>query len=68
MPYSDMNSEAARASRSAAMERYSKKLTRVVLNFNIESDSAVIAKLDSMPNKTDYIRGLILKDIATGQN
>lgn len=31
-----------------------------------KQDASIIAKLKSVPNKTDYIRQLILKDI--GQN
>ena len=32
--------------------------------FNIDSDAEVIAKIMSVPNKTDYIRQLVLADIA----
>lgn len=34
--------------------------------FNVDTDAEILAKLDSVPNKTDYIRQLILADIAKG--
>ena len=34
--------------------------------FNVETDAEILAKLDSVSNKTDYIRQLILADIAKG--
>lgn len=35
------------------------------LKFNFKTDAAVIAKLESVPSKQDYIRQLILSDITT---
>lgn len=36
----------------------------VLLGFNRDTDREVIEMLDSVPNKTDYIRQLVLLDIA----
>ena len=48
----------------AANERWRSSHTKIVnIRLNIESDSDVISKLDSVPNKTDYIRSLIREDI-----
>ena len=33
------------------------------LYFSKTNDAKVLARLDSVPNKTDYIRSLILQDI-----
>lgn len=33
-------------------------------DFHIERDAEVIAKIMSVPNKTDYIRQLVLDDLA----
>lgn len=35
----------------------------VSFRFNKESDKDVIERLDSVPNKTDYVRSLVRKDI-----
>ena len=36
---------------------------KYILKFNKKKDSGVIFRLDTVPNKIDYIRELILKDI-----
>lgn len=41
-------------------EHYSRQYIR----FNNEKDADVIEKLNSVPNKADYIRQLVRKDIA----
>lgn len=33
------------------------------VRYNLEHDAEILAKLDSVPNKADYIRQLILEDI-----
>ena len=38
------------------------------LKFNLKTDRKVIAKLDSVPSKQDYIRQLILKDLGSTQD
>ena len=35
------------------------------MKLNIKTDADVIAKLESVPSKQDYIRQLIRKDLAT---
>lgn len=48
-----------------AIEKWNKANTRrMVLTWMLKSDADVLAKLDSVPNKTDYIRQLIRADIA----
>lgn len=47
-----------------AKRRYDKVTRQVVTRWRIEKDAAILARLDSVPCKTEYIRGLILKDIA----
>ena len=43
---------------------WSKEHMRTVsFRFNKESDKDVIERLDSVPNKTDYVRSLVRKDI-----
>ena len=47
-----------------ATAKYQKaNMTMVTLKFHNKSDLDVINKLQSVENKTDYIRQLILKDI-----
>ena len=41
--------------------------TRYVLSFRNNSDTELIQKLNSIPNKTDYIRQLVLADIKKSQ-
>lgn len=37
---------------------------RYVLDFHKEKDANVIEKMDSVSNKNDYVRSLVLNDIA----
>lgn len=55
-----MKSEA----RKRANRRHEKKnLRQISLKLNINTDKAILAKLDSLKNKQGYIKELILKDI-----
>ena len=48
----------------AAQARYDKsRCTRVNLKLNNNTDADIISKLDSVPSKQGYIKGLIRKDI-----
>ena len=38
------------------------------MKFNIRTDADVIAKLESVPSKQDYVRQLIRKDLAKADN
>ena len=49
---------------SKAINRYHKKaFTTISVRFHNENDRAVLAQLNRVENKTDYIRQLILNDI-----
>lgn len=55
-------------SRRLATARWKKEHTKQVkFNFNIDSEIDILEKLESVPNKTDYIRTLIRADIAKEQ-
>lgn len=41
---------------------------RFGVKFNNKTDAEVVNKLKSVPNKTDYIRQLVLNDINSKQN
>lgn len=47
-----------------ASKKFNAKMRGVSIRLHPEEDSAVLEKLDSVPNKTEYIRQLVLKDIA----
>lgn len=47
----------------AAQNKYKKQTKSFLLQLNKESDREVIEKLESVPNKIDYIRKLIQADI-----
>lgn len=50
--------------KSENQKRYDDNNTkRYGFKLNIKSDADIIAKLDSVPNKQDYIRTLIRKDL-----
>lgn len=50
---------------AAIKARYEKKvMRRYELRYHKGIDSDIVAKLDSVPNKNDYVRGLIRKDIS----
>lgn len=44
-------------------ESHKRLMTAFAFRFHNVNDQAVIDKLNSVPNKVDYIRQLILKDI-----
>lgn len=47
---------------------YNKEHYKVVtIKLNVVSDAKVIAKLDRVKNKTDYVRDLISKDLKTSK-
>lgn len=51
-----------------ANERWRKANTKIVtVRFRLEEDKNVLEKLDSVANKTDYIRNLIINDIKQGE-
>lgn len=59
----------ARAAQQRNLAKWQKANCRnVMCRFFIKSDEDVLAKLDSVPNKTDYIRRLIREDIARNGN
>ena len=52
----------------AARERWRKANTKIVnIRFRLDEDKEVLDKLATVPNKADYIRNLILKDIKQGE-
>lgn len=57
-------SEEKRTNRTVYKNDYQKKTaTKFSIIFRNEKDSEVIEKMKSVPNKSDYIRQLILADI-----
>ena len=49
---------------AAQQSKYSKEKCRFInVRFHKEYDKDVLDRLDSVPNKTDYLRRLILEDI-----
>ena len=50
--------------RLRAIKKYEKtKIRQFLLKFHKTHDAAIIEKLDSLDNKNNYIRQLILKDL-----
>jgi hypothetical protein len=49
-----------------AKARYDKTTQQLVMRLRVDADADVIRKLESVGNKTEYIRELIRKDIAHG--
>ena len=45
------------------MKRYHKKLRKYIISCNKVEDADVIKRLDSVPNKTAYIKQLVRGDI-----
>ena len=45
-----------------------KTMTAFTFRFHNENDQQVLEKLQSVPNKADYIRQLVLEDIKKGNN
>ena len=48
----------------ASAEWAKEHIKHIKVAFNIDTDSEVINKIMSVPNKTDYIRQLVLDDLA----
>lgn len=46
-----------------AMRRYAKKTKQFIIRLRRDTDADVIAALQGVPNKTEYIRELIRKDV-----
>lgn len=52
-------------SRTAEINRYNREnRTRYLLAYSNKYDKEVVQKLNSVENKADYVRSLILKDIS----
>ncbi len=52
-----------------AIAKYQKaNTTQIKLSLNNKTDADIITKLDSVPNKQGYIKGLIREDIAEDKN
>lgn len=55
------------AQKRATMKYQKKAMTAMTIRFHNKSDAEVLNKLSEQENKTDYIRQLILADIAKEQ-
>lgn len=55
-------------SQKRAKKRYDKKTKELVLRFRLNQDGDVIQRLDEVPNKTEFIRELIKRDIRENAN
>lgn len=65
----EYNREYSKRTNNAAQNKYYTEKTRnISLRLRLEEDSDVIKKLDSMPNKVDYMRELIREDIRREEN
>lgn len=53
--------------RKAEADWRAKNIRQIKFQFNLENDADVLAKLDNVPNKQDYVRRLIREDIAREQ-
>lgn len=51
------------AQKRASAKWNAKALRQITLHFNKENDADVLRKMDSVPNKTDYVRQLVREDI-----
>lgn len=51
-----------------AKARYDAKTTQIVLRLRNEADADVIERLKSVPEKTEFIRELIRRDIRENTN
>lgn len=47
-------------------ESHKEHYTKFTIKYNNKDDAEVIFRLNTVPNRTDYIRQLVLKDIAGG--
>lgn len=50
-----------------AKARYDKTTRQLVMRLRTDADADVISKLESVGNKTEYIRMLVRKDIKHGE-
>ena len=67
MLYNRNMAKTSKAQREA-VKRYDRKTKSYHLKFLIEKDSAVINRLDTMKNKSQYVRDLIMKDPKADDN
>lgn len=51
------------AQKRAKMKYDARATKQVMLKFNIKTDADILEKLDSVPNKQGYIKGLIRADL-----
>lgn len=51
------------AQKRARNKWQAKAMRQIALRFNKENDADVLRKMDSVPNKTDYVRQLVREDI-----
>lgn len=51
-----------------AKKAYDKKTKELVLRFRLNQDGDVIQRLDEVPNKTEFIRELVRRDIRENAN
>ena len=52
-----------RESQREAQKRYQKKLKTYILRFRIDQDADVIARMEEVSSKTEFIRELIRRDV-----
>lgn len=64
MPEKKLTPRQFQKNQQAAQRRWRQQHAKnITIQFNAETDADVLSKLASVPNKTDYIRGLIRADI-----
>ena len=51
-----------------AKKRWDKTTRQITMRLRTKQDAAVLERLDSVPCKTEYMRSLILRDIAEGSD
>lgn len=51
-----------------AKARYDRKTKELVLRFRLNQDRDVIQRLDEVPNKTEFVRELVRRDIRENTN
>ena len=64
MSYSNMTDYQKRQRLLATAKWQKKSIRQIKLAFNLTNDHDIIARLDNVDNKTDYVRRLIRTDIA----
>lgn len=55
-------------SRRRAKAKYDAKTVQYVFRLRIDGDADVIARLNDMPNKTEYLRRLVRRDMNSDAN